>query len=329
MFAEKNDLTWSGGDQMTSYLAPNGRIYWTSGDTMLSQGESPDGSYPPGSRMVSNRVLIQAGASLTNATSTDVAVPNPPTSTPENQERYWTQGMFYANSYLYVLSQRVTSQGSSFTLKGVELARFSIARSGMLTFRGMVTTPSTGVHQGNGPAHIQWGADAVQQDKYSYLYVFGYSHNADIYNPIQSYVARVPGWQVENPFAWKYWNGGAWVAGMSNAKAIINSQVSSARIIKGKWRLLHKPWSGYGDKVYMESGFKAQGPYTQRLLFSSPAGTTQQGFKYQTYGPMLHPEQTLASGKLLVSIDWNGQDFFADTLRDADLYKPRFYEVAL
>jgi hypothetical protein len=36
LFAAKNDQIWSGGDQTTSFKAPNGRIYWISVDTMLA-----------------------------------------------------------------------------------------------------------------------------------------------------------------------------------------------------------------------------------------------------------------------------------------------------
>ena len=39
MFQDKNDMVWSGGDQSTSIKLPNGKVYWISGDTMLSNGE--------------------------------------------------------------------------------------------------------------------------------------------------------------------------------------------------------------------------------------------------------------------------------------------------
>lgn len=46
----------------------------------------------------------------------------------------------------------------------------------------------------------------------------------------------------------------------------------------------------------------------------------------------LHPEQTLDGAdvaKILVSINWNGVDFYSDILGNADLGKPRFYAVTL
>lgn len=67
-----------------------------------------------------------------------------------------------------------------------------------------------------------------------------------------------------------------------------------------------------------------------RNIFDSPAGTW--GKNYETYVPVLHPEQVLGgadAGKILVSINWNGVDFWSDVLGNADLYKPRFYAVSL
>lgn len=115
---------------------------------------------------------------------------------------------------------------------------------------------------------------------------------------------------------------------MSLAAPILSAQVSSVRIIGGSWYLAYKPWNGWGDTVYIE---RRSSPWTQPLAtttVSSPAGTTAGGRKYQTYSPQLHPEQSLASGRVLLSIAWNGETL-SDVAADADLYKPRFYEVTL
>src|SRR5688572_17251097 len=61
MFANKNDMTWSGSDGAISFKAPNGKIYWINGDTFKSNGEDPDGSYPDGTTMVGNSILMQQG----------------------------------------------------------------------------------------------------------------------------------------------------------------------------------------------------------------------------------------------------------------------------
>lgn len=337
MFASKNDTIYSGGDQSTSFKY-NGRIYWLSGDTIISNGVDPDGSYADGATMVSNRILLQNGRSLTNAISGGgIAIPDPATRTPENQERYWPQGVFAAGVHLYVLAQRVTG-GADFSLHGTELAKFSVADDGKLTFVGMVSTPGTGKAQVPGPAGIQWTGDAVVSGGVVYLY--GFTLNA---NPSatwimhHTYVARVPVGSIEDSSAWRFYKRttGSWVGSVSELSqdaltqpdSIIPSQVTSARVINGKVVLAHKPWNGLGDKIFIEVGGTPVGPFTQTEVAVSAASTTAGGKSYITYAPQLHPEQKLTSGKLLLSINWNGKDFFADTLADADLYKPRFFEI--
>jgi hypothetical protein len=347
MLQNKNDMTWSGSDQMTSFKAPNGIVYWLAGDTMISNGEDPDGSYPDtGTSMVPNRILMQSGNKLTNAMANNgLGVPNPPTHTAENQERYWPQGMFYANNYLYVLAQRVikdsTPNSIGFKVIGSELAKYSVSRfTGKLTLVGMKSTPSTGTVDVPGPAGIQWAGDAIVKD--GYVYVYGATRaSGNPYVLHYSYVSRVPVSSVENTSAWRFYKKttNQWVAStaelntdvVNQPDAIVASQLTSARVIGGKIVLAHKPWNNWGSEVYAEIGTAPQGPFVQKLMFQSPAGQWE-GKNYETYAPMLHPEQTLSGAdakKILVSINWNGVDFFSDVIGNADLAKPRFYAVTL
>jgi len=347
LFAHKNDRTWSGGDQSTSFKGPNGKIYWISGDTILSSGEDPDGSYPDaGTTIVSNRILVQTPDGLENAMADGgIAVPDPSAGTAKYQEKYWAQGAFVAGGYLYLLCQRVgrdrTVGTLGFKLVGTELAKYRVSADGKLSFIKMVPTPSTGVTEGVGAPHIQWAADAIEVA--GWIYIYGYT-NAQRGDPPRaahySYLARIHSGQVENPAAWRFYRKSTdqWVhsaADLSpadgNPDAIVASQVSSVRIIHGKIVMVHKPWNGFGSAVYAEVGFRPEGPFSQVKLFESPAGTWR-GSRYWTYAPMLHPEQTLTGpdvGKILVSINWNGQDLLADVFANADLYKPRFHAVSV
>ena len=340
LFAAKNDMTWSGGDQMTTVTA-GGFTYWLSGDTMTSAGVDADGSYPDGAAMVSNRILLQRGGDLVNAmTGGGNAIPDPPTHTDQNLDHYWPQAGFYTGGHLYVLAQRVQADPADafgFRSVGVEMAKYTISADGLLTLVSMLATPSTGVPGGVGPAAIQWSGDAVVSGGYVYIYGATLAGDNDQFIPHYSYVARVGTGSVEKPASWRYWarSRGYWVSQISKLDpepgtqpdAVLPSQVSSVRVIGGRFVLLHKPWNGWGTTVYAETSASPTGPWTQTALFDSPAGTWE-GREYLTYSPQLHPEQLLASGKLLVSVAWNGKTL-DDTLANADLYKPRFYEVTL
>lgn len=347
LFVQKNDQTWSGGDQTTSFKAPNGRIYWISADTIVSNGEDPDGSYPDsGTRMISNRILLQTPEGLENAMANGgIAVPDPIARAGRQGEKYWPQGAFVAGGHLYLLCQRVgrdpTPGGLGFKLTGTELAKYRMAADGKLIFVKMVPTPSTGVPESVGAAHIQWAADAIELG--GYVYIYGYTdapRNDPRMAAHYSYVARVPSSRVEDPAGWRFYRKSTaqWVRDVAelsmasdNPAAILGSQISSVRLIGGKIVIAHKPWNGFGSAVYAEVGSRPHGPFSQVKLFDSPAGNWRGG-RYWTYAPMLHPEQTLAgtdAGKTLVSINWNGLDLMADVFPNADLYKPRFHAVRL
>ncbi|MEU2699592.1 DUF4185 domain-containing protein [Micromonospora aurantiaca (nom. illeg.)] len=339
MFAAKQDQEWSGGDQATSVPA-GGHVYWLFGDSMLSAGETAAGAYPAGTAMVSNRILRQHGGDqLVTAVAAGDVVPDPATRDDHTQERYWPQAGFFTNDRLYVLAQRVRNNpdGQGFTFAGVEMFRYRVAADGALTLEAVLATPSTGVTGRRGvPATVQWAGDAIVRD--GYVYVYGYTEadgNAFVLH--YTYVARVPVDQVELPSAWRFYaaSTGQWVSKVSawdtdpanQHDAILPTQVSSVRVIGGRIVVAHKPWNGFGSTVFAEVSTSPVGPWTQHPLFESPAGVWQ-GREYVTYCPQLHPEQTLASGKLLVSMAWNGKTL-ADSMGDADLYKPRFHEVTL
>jgi hypothetical protein len=346
-FADKNDQTWSGGDQSTSYKAPNGKIYWLSGDTMVSNGEDPDGSYPDvGTGMVPNRILLQQGNEFVNAmANNELGVPNPSTRTDENQERYWPQAIIYENGYMYVIAQRVIrdpAPGSiGFKLLGSELAKYTVRSDGKLRFLRMVAMPSTNTPEIPGPAGIQWTGDMLRWG--THVYIYG-STLAPKDNPDWAlhygYVARVPAGQLENRSAWRYYKKSTnqWVDSTAklatdnnNPDAIVGSQITSVRVIGSKVVMVHKPWNNWGSTVYIEVGARPEGGFTRYPILESPAGTWE-GKNYHTYAPMLHPEQTLLgteTGKILVSINWNGDDFWSDVLGNADLGKPRFYAVSI
>lgn len=317
LFEARNDWTWSGGDQVTSFRAGNGLTYWSFGDTVIGEEDPATGAYRPGWRMISNTILVDRNGSF-GATTWEAAVPDA-----ADGDRYWTQGMFQVGGSLYVLCQRVRNTSDFFQLRGVELAKFAFNADGSLAFQGMRNTPSTGLVDGDSAATAQYGADGVVTG--GYVYVFGYANApGDPYAPHRSYLARVPTGSVETPGAWRFRDAsGAWVTDRAQAAPILSAQISSVRLINGRWVLAYKPWNGWGDTVFVESRPTPWAAPTGTTTISSPAGSN-----YQTYAPQLHPEYPLSSGKLLVSIAWNGKTL-NDIAGDADLYKPRFHEVTV
>jgi len=321
IFQDKNDTAWSGGDQVTSLRAPNGLTYWSFGDTVIGREDQATGAYRPGWSMIANKILVERGGDLYPATS-GVAVPDA-----SDGDRYWAMGMFTAGGKLYVLCQRVRNVNGGFDLRGVELARFAFNRGGTLSLEAMLSTPSTGKTGGNSADTAQYSADAVVTG--GYVYIFGFANApGDPYFPHRSYVARVPLESVDSASAWQFYSDGAWGSRMAAATSILSAQVSSVRLVDGQWLVAYKPWNGWGDVVYIERRSAPYAAASATVSVSSPGGVTPGGEHYVTYSPQLHPELGLASGKLLLSIAWNGETL-SDLAADADLYKPRFYEISV
>ena len=340
MFQDKNDLTWSGSDQFTSYKA-NGFQYWLFGDTILGT-ENAAGGYDGGWTMIGNSILLQQGDLLVPAlaSGSSLAVPDPATRDSSNLERYWTQGMFAANGFVYVLAQRVRNTSSGFEIVGGELAKFSQdATTGKLTFKSMIVLPSTGQPEVPGPKGIQWCSDAVVSAG-GYVYIFGATRaEGNPYVIHFSYVMRVPTASVENVSAWRFYKAstGTWVDKIdqldqdvvNQPDAIFASQASSVRWINSKWVEIDKPWNGWGVDVKIRTASTPMGPWTEATLFQSPEGTFE-GLPYETYAPQLHPEFPLGSGKVLVSIARNFKNGDLPTIgSNADLYKAEFYEFTI
>jgi hypothetical protein len=315
-FRDKNDWTWSGGDLAASYRASNGQTYWMFGDSVVGEEDPVSGGYRDGWRLLPNTILRQGPAGLTIAIA-GLAIPSA-----VDGDRYWAMAMFETSSSLYVLAQRVRNTSNYFELRGVELAKFAIRADGGLDFAGMVATPSTGVVGGARPASAQYGLDAVVVD--GYAYVFGLTTDpANAASPQQTYVARVPATQVETPSAWRFWTAAGWSRRMDQAVPILPAQLGSARYLAGRWVLAYKPWNCWGGTVSIEQRRQLAGPAVTTTSLPSPGGA-----HYVTYAPQLHPEQALKSGDLLVSVSYTGRSL-TDLAHDADLYKPRFFEVEL
>lgn len=319
LFQAMNTWTWSGGDQATSYRAGNGITYWVFGDTITGERDPISGAYRPGWQMLPNTMLRQDGGRFTAAIE-GIAVPNA-----LDGDRYWPMGMFEAQGYLYVFCQRVRNTSTFFELRGVELARFAFQPDGRRSLTAMLRTPSTWALGGDSAQLAQYGADAVYDD--GWVYVFGFSNvPGDLAYPQRSYVAKVPAGQVEDPAAWWFWTAepvAAWVREIGRATPIVLGQLTSARLIGGQWVFAFKPWSMWGDTIQIEVRPSPFDPPSGVLRLSSPSGLQQ-----VTYSPQLHPEQKLSSGKLLLSISSNGRTL-AQVGQDANLYKPRFFEITL
>ena len=317
-----NDAQWSGGDQAPSVPLPDGRVLWLYADT-IQGSENPDGSRGPDTRMVHNSVVIQDGDCLIPMVGPDHTDLIPPA---DDGDWYWPAAGIVLGDRLLMFSDRVqrstTPGGAGYEVVGMEIAMFALPS---LEFLGIELTPSSGTH----PHAIQWGRAAVEDGEHVYLY--GAQHRSTGAAGMAVFVARAPVGSVTEPNTWHYWDGTTWSTSQFEAIPVIDpsprgwSYQFSVHLIGERYVAVTKVNEYYGDTVSAFVADSPVGPWTEQPLFAAPSDFVTGELLYSATA---HPEITLASGALLVTvcrtnIDWR------EVWADADLYKPDFYEVVL
>lgn len=327
-FQSQTDPTYAGGRGNVSYQASNGKVYWLFNE--LAQGTMDPQTHAFNSpvKTADNRILMASGDALVRATLKSGTA----ASIPADAAAYYFSDMFEANGSAYVLLTRMDSV-YHFTQLGSELAKFDIASDGLLTFEKLVSTPDTDIPAANSISAMQWSSGAVAYN--GNVYVFGEYNGGP-----GTFLARIPAVNIESTNAWTFWNGTAWDVELTNAAPVLSNSVSSVRRYDGAWVALNKFGGINGTNIYAYAAAEPQGPYVEQYIFTNPtndfaqlgvvanSATGEENY-YYSVDPALHPEFPLASGNLLVSIDYWDASTFTYNLNDAGLFKPRFYEVAL
>ena len=327
-FQAQTDPTFAGGRGNVSYAASNGKVYWLFNE--LAQGTMDPQTHAFNSevKMADNRILMASGDALVHP----VLSSSSGASIPPGSAAYYFSDMFEANGAAYVLLTRMDSV-FHYTQMGSQLAKFSIAPNGLLTFEDFIATPDTDVQAANSIDAMQWTSAAIADQ--GNIYVFGEYNGGP-----GTFLARVPAAEVENAGAWTFWDGAAWDVEVTNAMPVLSNSVTSIRLYQGAWVAVSKFGGINGTNIFAYAAAQPQGPYVEQFLFTNPTNefaqfglvanpaTGEENFYYSA-DPALHPEFSLTSGNLLVGIDYWDASTFTYNLNDAGLFKPRFYEVTL
>ncbi len=326
MFDAKNDMTWSGGDQASSLLLPDGRTVWLFGDTMLGT-QGPAGGYEPGWRMVNNSMVIQDGGCLRglNGPLGDDLIPDP-----AEGEFYWPQHGVIDQGRLIVLVTRIAKTGDSlfeFEIRGVDAAVFTVptTRDGVPTLMEVVPTPWSSA----GDLGALYGQAVVSDGVHHYLY--GTARvDAPLHFGSDVFVARAPVGRLLDESTWTYWDGAGWGRDPRAAERIASAasdgwstSFSVDLALDGTFRMLTKEHGVFGTEVITGTSPSAAGPFTRAVVLGTPAyGTGGE----MTYNPLAHPQSKIADG-MLGAISRN-METSGGLVADADAYKPQFFTVA-
>ncbi len=304
---------WTGSDAAYSIGLPDGRSLWLFGDSFL---DTVYADYSrPGSDLIRNCFVIQAGNNLTTLVTNTIDDPEALVSTldPTN-EWYWPGDgtVIGDNVYVYMMY---------FIRTGGGIFDFEYVRTDLVQFSYPSITEVSRTSAFN-DSHILWGS-ALMEDG-DYIYVYGAESTAFTK---YAHVVRIPAGNINGTK--EFWNGTIWTTTeplynvgrleKQSGLAVDVSAQYSVFYYNGKYRLLTQ--EGFlGPTIYSWESNKPTGPWKARQTVYVTPETGGDLFTYNAYA---HPEFTLGDGSILLTYNENSFNFF-DLFDDARIYRPKF-----
>lgn len=239
----------------------------------------------------------------------------------------WPHGAAVDHGVLHVFGSRVRVTGSSAlafdVLDGV-LVTYGLPPYGDPCLLGMQSLPD---YRGQ-----RWGAAVTSAEGFLYVYATVHSRKHWVFGN-DVYVARVPSGHLLDFPRWQYWDGDGWSHRARDGRVVLaadrgpGTAMSIHRRWDGAWVLLSKQHDAFGQWVSTWIAPAPQGPWSlsNPTLAPSPSFVHEHRF---TYNAFAHPEISLASGALLVTVSRNTMTP-VELRQDANLYMPQFLEVPM
>ena len=218
---------------------------------------------------------------------------------------------------------RGTSGSFGFTFLGTSVAAFSVeeGKAPQLVKVVDITPDSRDQDQ------VNWGSAATIHGEW--LYVYGTRLTGRQYDfGRELYVARAPAADPGRKKDWRFWDGTQWQPKVGRAKLVLPSdggvsQVLSVDHVGDRFVAVSKLNGDIANFVYKWTAPQAFGPWRPVKELKAPGGFDSDSYEY---APLAHPEVSLASGRLLVSISRNTSDF-QHLIDDPEVGRPLFVEL--
>ncbi|MPQ98379.1 DUF4185 domain-containing protein [Modestobacter sp. I12A-02628] len=318
---------WQAGDIGASARLSDGRLVWVFGDTVRAAGVSP--------RLVANSMLLSSGTCLSQLVA--------PTGGPVIPDAFdgsvrWPMSVAVlpptpdlaakgVTDAVVVLCARTRRGGQGgvfdYEFRGTSAAVFTVRAGGTPQLEEVVelTPDSDDVTQ------VNWGAAASVQGDWYYVYGTRLTGDPGVFGR-ELLVSRVPIAAPADRSRWEFWDGTGWQSDPARAAVVLPaaggvSQTLSVDPVGDEWVAVSKRDGDLGDFVYSWTAPSPVGPWTPRRGIAAPAGYDTGQL---TYAPLAHPEISLQSGQLLVSISRNTTDS-AQLLADPEVGRPVFAEI--
>ncbi|UUW91072.1 DUF4185 domain-containing protein [Pimelobacter simplex] len=180
------------------------------------------------------------------------------------------------------------------------------------------------------PSRPMWGAAAVVDDGWAYLYATSRDRDA-LATGFDLRVARSRPESVGDPRAWEYWDGTAWTPDADRATVLIPRQGGVSQTLSvfrdgDRWYAISKRDEVLGRDLVVWEAPAPTGPFVAappvaEIPSDAATGTLR-------YLPLAHPDLLPEPGTVVVSYSENNTDF-AVVRDDPRRYRPRFLRVRL
>ena len=338
------DSGWTGADggfsiPLSGVYVPGsgdlGPTVFTFGDTFIGEIDPLTGERLPGWTIVNNTLsLYSPGAHAMGflwghdaGEAKALFVPETPNSEPG--EWYWPADGF-ANlergGDLYITYIRL--EGPGFRAVGSAFVVLPRDSRDPIAEHRQIETPLFRAADGGRQAmtlglsliaNTEW-AGAPAPD--GFLYAYGHEET-----PFKkALVGRIRPAEIEDPTAWRYWDGRGWVEEYSAAEPLFQEftgNFSFELLPDGRVISL---WADFGGHLYARIGESVSGPFAPAFeLYRTPEVDLDPDIF--TYNPIAHSHLSDA-GELLINYSVNSFQF-GDLITHADWFRPKFIRVLL
>ena len=334
-------------DLLSSGLSQDARTFFTFSDTFIG-AVNPDNTRTPASYLIRNSSALLSGglpdpARMSFNFRGTVAAAAPVFATNLNGTWYWPVdgAVIGSDAYLFSLRMKPVSGGFGFDYDGITLFSTPISAGNLNNAPPLFWThaklDNTGLFvpaAGGAPSKIFGQAvmnNTAQGGAFfpdGYVYVYGVRNDA--FNK-RLLVARVPREGIGDPSQYRFFNGGAWVSGATNAQPLagadhLSSEFSVTPMPDGRYLMVFSYDDAFGNRVAGRYANAPTGPWGPAVtLYTCPeADLTPNTF---VYGAKAHPALS-RPGELLVSYHVNSFEF-NELYANADIYRPRFVTLKL
>ncbi|MCL4198454.1 MAG: DUF4185 domain-containing protein [Phycisphaerales bacterium] len=322
-------------------IDPHPRTLFTFGDSIIGR-VGQDGRRLPGNKFINNSMLYLDGAEPDPSHSAFIYVrddgggnpraafvPSTPDSMPGDY--FWLLDGLAIGEDIHIFANHLRPDPNGFWPINLGVTMITIAKDSRPPFESQqqVKTPLYHPAEGEigpyqfGPCFVSNTQAAGWPNPDGYVYAFGVREDPWVKKSI---VARVRPEQFTDFSAWRFWNGGEWVEGLTNAAPMtgrISGVYSVSPMPDGRWIMVFQK-DAIGPEVAIRIGAGPTGPWGElRAIYHCPE--TDRDPDIFAYNATAHPHLS-RPGELLISYSVNSWDF-EDAFTWADLARPRFISL--